>query len=261
MKGCFILQRRFAYLGHEMVRELMTKYGLVEACAYVQTRESFIFLQKQHDVPYTALILDEDIYAAYKDEELDMTYLQKLEQDYGIPTLWQYINADRIVRSGQLLREYPYDERTLSHEDMLRLVQVYAKKVAAFLDAENPDFIFGPQIASLGTLLLAHMAKKRGVKTFFIMNSGVESLTCVGLKRYSNAIKTYRFKTFLYMRRRRSISKLFVKSPLPTQASTSIHDFAQSVGQNNSVFCAPHILSAPCAGLEKCSPYGREPQV
>lgn len=179
MKGCFILQRRFAYLAHEMVRELMDSHGLTQACAYVQTRDSYNFLTSQHDVPYTSLLLDEDIFSTYKHEPLDLEYLKELELEVGIPTLWQYINADRVVRSGQLVREYPYDKRTLSYEDMLRLVQVYAKTINKFLDAEKPDFLFGPPVGSLGTLLLSHIATKRGIKTLYITVSGIDPITCV----------------------------------------------------------------------------------
>ena len=184
MKGCFILQRRFAVLGHEMVRLLMERHGLTQACAYVQTRESYLYLKNQNDVAYSALLLDEDVHATYKNENVDIGYLETIEREYGIPTLWQYLNADRVIRSGQLVREYPHDTCPYTHEEMLAIIQVYAKNIIAFLDKEKPDFVFGPQVAGVGTLLLSHIAQKRGIKTLFVMNSGLEMITCVS-ERYN----------------------------------------------------------------------------
>ena len=55
-------------------------------------------------------------------EELD-EYLSDdvvLEKEYGIPNLWPYLYIDRVLMNGQLVREYPYNKTTLSHEDMMR---------------------------------------------------------------------------------------------------------------------------------------------
>src|SRR3990167_1297712 len=164
VKGCFVLQRRFLYLGHELAVLLKEKGVVDEFCAYVQVRDGRDFLAKQKEIPYTQIILDEDIHKAYKREELDISYLKRLERDYG--TLWRYINVDRIVRLGQLLREYPHDTSPLSHEEILRIAQAYAKLIEAFLDKEKPDFIYGYLPGSLGTLLLYAMAKKRGIPVF-----------------------------------------------------------------------------------------------
>lgn len=179
MKGCFVLQRRYAQIGHEIVQGLMKEYGLLEACAYVQVRENITSLSEQNEVPYTALLLDEDIHRAYVNEKLDLEYLQQLERDVGNPTLWQYIAADRVIYSGQLVREYPYAEPQYSQHDLLRLTQVYARKITEFLDKEKPDFIFMPQPGGLGTLLLYHLAKKRGIKTLMIIITGLAGQTCV----------------------------------------------------------------------------------
>jgi len=162
----------------------MERHGLKEACAYVQTRESYLFLKKQSDVSYSALLLDEDILSIYKNEKIDLAYLKELESEYGIPTLWQYLNADRVIRSGQLVREYPYDKLPYTHEEMLAIVQTYAKHIIAFLDNEKPDFLFAPQVAGVGTLLLSHIAQKRGIKTYFVMNAGLEAITSIS-ERYN----------------------------------------------------------------------------
>lgn len=162
MKGCLVLQRRFVYLGHELAILLKEKHGIDEFCAYVQVRDGYDFLASQKDIRYTNLLLEEDIHKEYLKEKIDHAYLAELEREYG--SLWKFISVDRIVRFGQLLREYPHDTSPYSYEEMLRLVQVHAKRITAFLDAEKPDFVFTYQPGALGTLLLYTIAKKRGIK-------------------------------------------------------------------------------------------------
>ena len=182
MKGCFVLQRRFARIGHQIATLLTREYGLTEACAYIQVRDNLDFLKSQTDVPYTALLLDEDVHREYVNETLDLEYLKKLENDIGDPVLWSFIGADRVVRYGQLVREYPYDTPLYSHEDMLRLTQVYGKRITAFLDAEKPDFAFMLPAAGLGTLILQALLRKRGIPTYLVMISGVDGATGISTR-------------------------------------------------------------------------------
>ena len=61
MKGCFILQRRFALIGHELAVLLRDRGEVDECCAYVHLRSSYDFLAGQKEISYTNLILDEEI--------------------------------------------------------------------------------------------------------------------------------------------------------------------------------------------------------
>lgn len=167
MKVGFFLQRRFAYVGHEMAKLLKERYGVAEFCGYVSMRSSFEFLKSQKDIEYTSLLLDDDVYAKYKDERLDPEFLETLEKEYG-PTLWKYIYLDRVIRYNLLVREYPYDTPRYSHEEMLRIVQVAAKDVKQFLDAEKPNAIFFSVVSNIGSYLLYTMAQKRGIKTLIL---------------------------------------------------------------------------------------------
>lgn len=168
MKGCFFLQRRFAYLGHVMALLLKERYGVNEFCGYVSLRSSYEFLRSQKEIAYTGLVLEEEIYDRYRDEPLDVELIRSLEAEYGLPNLWPYLLADRVIRSNQLVRAYPYDKSRYTHEEMMRLLQVTAKAVITFLDEQKPDFIVFSIVGNLGSLLLYHIAQKRGIRTFFI---------------------------------------------------------------------------------------------
>jgi len=168
MKGCFFLQRRFAYVGHSMAVLLKERYGVSEFCAYVNMRSSFEFLRAQNEINYTKLLLEEDIYAEYKNERLDPEYLRELEEEYGLPNLWPYLKLDRVLSSSLLLRGYPSDTPLYSHEEMLRILQVTARAIIKFLDEEKPDFIFFSVVSNLGSMLLYHIAKKKGIRTLIM---------------------------------------------------------------------------------------------
>lgn len=182
MKGCLISQRRFVYIAHELAVLLKERHGVDEFCSYVQVRDGYDFLATQKDLPYTRLLLDEDVHKLYKKEELDLEYLREFEREYGAPNLWAYLSVDRIIRYGQLIREYPNDESPYTYEEMLRIIQVYAKHLIAFLDAEKPDFLFMFQPGALGTLLLGAIAKKRGIPVITTIIPVTTNLVSVSLR-------------------------------------------------------------------------------
>lgn len=175
MKGCFLLQRNFARTGNVLAKLLMEKYGLTAACAYVYTRPSYEFLKQQTEVPYSNLLLDEDIHAQFRKEKIDYAFLEQFEKEYGIPNLWPYLSVDRIIMFNNIVREYPYNTPQFSHDDMLRILQVTAKAIIKFLDEEKPDFVFFSAIGGVGSLLLYEIAKKKGIKTLVVVFPIVEN--------------------------------------------------------------------------------------
>lgn len=168
-KICFFLQRSYAFTGHALAIWLKEKYGVTEFCAYTGVRRMHEFLKSQKDVDYTALLLDEDVHNRYKDEKLDLEYLAGLEKEYGIPNLWPYLTVDREIMGNQAAREYPYNTPRYTHEEILRILQVTAKAVIRFLDTEKPDVVVFSVIGAVPSLLLYHLAKKRGIKIAHIL--------------------------------------------------------------------------------------------
>lgn len=173
MKICFFLQRRFAYIGHDLAVNLKNRHGIENFCAYVLGRPSYRFLTSQKEINYTSLLLDEDLHAKAKGEKLDLGYIKFLEKEYGIPNLWPYIEVDRVIRFNQLVREYPMEATKYSHEEMMTLIQVRAKAIIAMLEKEMPDYLFCTVVGGIGGLLLFNIAKKMGVKVRMIMPSKI----------------------------------------------------------------------------------------
>ncbi|MDO8564459.1 MAG: hypothetical protein Q7R88_00510, partial [bacterium] len=168
-KICFFLQRSYAYSGHALAVWLKEKYGVTDFCAYTGLRRVHEFLKSQTDIPYTSLLLDEDVHNRYRDEKLDMEYLRVLEKEYGIPNLWPYLVVDREIMGNQAKREYPYNTPRYTHEEILRILQVTAKAVIEFLDREKPDAVVFSVIGAVPSLLLYHIAKKRNIRIVHIL--------------------------------------------------------------------------------------------
>lgn len=175
LKGCFIMQRQFAYIAHFVAQHLKENYGLANFCGYVYRRQGYDFLRAQNDLNYSTLLLDEDIHNRYRDEKLDPEYLDYLEKEFGLPSLWPYLTVDRVIMSSQLIREYPYDQTPYTHEEILRLLQVRARAILEMLDRERPDYLFCSALGGIGSLLIYHIAKKRGLKVFNIQLTSVRN--------------------------------------------------------------------------------------
>ncbi|MDD5431275.1 MAG: hypothetical protein PHP03_03595 [Candidatus Pacebacteria bacterium] len=192
MKACLFLQRKFAPIGNKIAGYLK-QYGINEFCAVTTPRTAYNFLVSQKEVPYSKIILDEDIHKKYKDEKLDWDYLNQLEKEYGLPNLWPYLYIDRVLMNGQLIREYPHNNPLLSGEDLLKTLQITSKEIIKFLKEEKPDFLFISVIGSLTSLLLYSICQKMGIKTLNLdytrMGNGI--VLSDDYKTFSGAYKIF----------------------------------------------------------------------
>jgi len=158
-----------------MAYHIKKEFPETEFCALVSMRESMEFLENQEDISYTSLILEQDLFKKIGETVLDTDYIHWLEKEYGIPNLWPYVYIDRLIMNGQLVREYPYDKALLSHEDMLKYVQILARAIIEFLDKEKPDALAISVIGSIGSSLLYHIARKRGIKTITFHHACIDN--------------------------------------------------------------------------------------
>ena len=225
-KICFLLQRRYAHIGQALAELLSQKYDVQKFCGYVFTRESYDYLKNQNSLHFTQLLFDEDIHRRYQTESIDWEFIKRLEIEYGLPNLWPYIELDRIIRSNQLVRAYPYDTPRYSHEEMIKILQVKAKAIIKFMDEEKPDAVIFSAIGAIGSLLLYSIAKKRNVKILHIRP------TCVNTKCTLSGHYGY----FSY------IDDLFIKLQtgkisLP-EHETSVKSFLEKFRQKPEPYCS-----------------------
>jgi hypothetical protein len=175
MKCSFLLQRQFAYIGHYLADALKTHHGISDFSGYVYLRSSHRFLTTQQEIRYSTLLLDQDLHNRWRDERIDHAYLSDLERRIGLPNLWPYLIADRVIMQEQLVREYPHDRLRYTHEELLKMLQVRAKAIDAMMEKERPDVVFGIPPGALGSMLFYHIAKSHGARTFYVVPSNLQN--------------------------------------------------------------------------------------
>lgn len=228
MKACLFLQRNFAFLGHAIVLELK-ELGVQEFCAYSYPMSSATFLRTQTAIPYTDILVDEEVIEHYKDEVIDYEYLKAIEEQYGDPNLARFIFLDRFIMADYPQKSYSYD-RTVSYEDALRMLQLRFKAAINFLEKEKPDVMIFSAIALMSSTILYAVAKKKGIKTLQIATTRVEDrislmtdhevygsiLKVFERNRSGNIQKEYFAKATKYLTEFREKPKKYLTTPLFT---------------------------------------------
>ncbi len=214
-KVCLIFQRRFTSVAHKIALELKHTHGVSEFCGYVYMNSSAKFLREQKDISYGGLLVDEEIHEASRNEPVDWAYLEEIEREYGIPYLWPYIAADRVIRHGMGVREYPHNTSPYTHEDMARMLQSTARAILRFLEDEKPDLIYFPAISAMGNMLLYYIAKKKGIMVL----AGAETRIDGGY------ILSEDYRTFTFANARFGELMRGAKSPQEDTARAYLDDF------------------------------------
>lgn len=223
MKGCIILQRQFAPIGNAIALELKNEYGIKEFCGYIFTRRAEQFVNAQKDIQYTNLLLDENLHNQYKEEKLDIEYLKKLEAEYGMPNLWQCLAIDRTIMMNHPPEDYlisptpPY-----THEEMLKILQIYFRNIINFFKKERPDFIVGVNVSCIGNTTIYYVAQKMGIKYYTVETGKIDNRvtfsenykTLSGVEKIINNIKKNNYKS-PFRKEAESHLEKFRKNPAP----------------------------------------------
>ncbi len=167
MKICLYLQRRWAFLGHALAKELKNKYGVEEFCCYSYAKYATTFLRKQEDIKYTAILSEYELHNEAEKVDLDLDYIKKFEKEYGMPNAWQYIGVDRHLMMSVPKTNFSF-KPMCSHEQMMKYLQVKSKAITKMFEQEKPDVIVFSAIGSMAGLLMYGIAKKMGIKTINI---------------------------------------------------------------------------------------------
>lgn len=170
MKACIVIQNQYGKLGHAIALHLKEKYGVTDFCAYLFSTGAQEFIRRQTDIPYDPILVDHELHAQYKNEPIDLEYIRRFDETYTPPHLWHYLYTDRKL----MMSIGPKEETTAiidplyNHEDLMRIFQVRARAIEKMLLETKPDFIFFFAIGALAHLILFHVAKKLGIRTFNI---------------------------------------------------------------------------------------------
>ena len=169
MKGLISFKVERPYLWDAVARHLISTRQVAAFDGIVTSPRVHADLSKG---PYAELVLLSDLFrpgtASSRDE------LERLESEYGDPTLWSTVVPDRRLYSphpagfvhNALFRDF--DHRTIQQ----LLVRTYLG-MEQLLDRCQPDFIVLESAACLDEAALLRVARKRGVEVVFLSPSRV----------------------------------------------------------------------------------------
>jgi hypothetical protein len=141
---------------------------------------------------------------------------------------------------NQLVREYPYDKPKYTHEEMMRILQVHAKSIIAFLEKEKPDAIVFSLVAGLGSFLLYNIAKKKGIKTLIIHPTSMKHKYIITEERQIHRSQCgFQTKTQTDISTTYGRSSKILKSFRPAQLYylPQVLHHNPSIGPDNLAFC------------------------
>lgn len=159
-------------LFHEVAVRLRERHGLNDIGGFVWGHDQRAFLE-QKGFPWQRL----DVFTDWLDElpaEADLGYLEQVEARYGIPNLGLMVFSERHLLRGR------------GFDDVLRLVEVAARRIERLLDEARPEAIHFESVDSLVVYLLHRMAAARGIRciqidTARIANRGTVTHTALQL--------------------------------------------------------------------------------
>lgn len=185
MNILFLLQHRFAYIGHALATKLK-RQGILQGCSGITcSNESYEFLTRQKELVYDPLLRIEDFFENIDAESLAPSDIDTLERKYGFPHLWPYVIADRAIqRFNQGNPFYPIF--AYSHEDILKLLQRHFRALEELFNRAKPDLIIGGTIGSIAHLSLYAIADKRNIPTFLLQPIRIKNRIAIARTPYDD---------------------------------------------------------------------------
>lgn len=137
-------------LFERVAAELRDRHGVEALGGFVWGKDQADLLRNS-PVPWWRLDTFTEWLQELPTHQLDLSDLERLEGRYGLPTLSRMIYGER-----HLLSRY-------SHEDVLKIIQIVARRWERLMDEDRPDAIFVESIDGLPMLLMYAVARDRGV--------------------------------------------------------------------------------------------------
>jgi hypothetical protein len=209
-----------SYYFHEMAVKFKERYGVEEFSGLVQGRGPYKFLKNQKDISYKHLGLFQDIFNDYKHEEIEYDYLDKIEKEYGNPFLWLFVYPERNVIFDRDISVYMNSFQKYTHEDILKLLQVFFKYIVNIVEELSPDYIIMDNVSSMPHYILYSVAKKNNIPTLMLSYTRISNLYIVGDNPFDEFNKIFE----IYKR----IRKGEYKSPFEKKAKDFLGEYRKS---------------------------------
>ena len=163
MRGCIFFNRSFYRMGQALALDLQRRYDITDWSAYIYGETSYDLVKRSAEVKYSRYLVDDTLDEQAYEEVVDDAYLLEKEKQYGVP-LMQLFTADRHFVHDWPKQFYIRYRPTLNHYQIKQHLQNRMRAIERFLNEAKPDFIIGVSVCALGSMVLFHEAKLRGIK-------------------------------------------------------------------------------------------------
>jgi hypothetical protein len=172
-----------AHLAHALAQIMRDRIGATAfaATVYRDSGEGYYFRQYASDL-FSHILSESEMYrCASRDSWIvDEESLARIEKEYGIPTIWQYVTHDRqlIMRRNGYLFKYGTN---YTRNQLLAHILTRFLMIESFFDDFEPDIVVyaGTDVGPSSALILSRVASARGIPILVPMHSRIGSYYAV----------------------------------------------------------------------------------
>lgn len=139
----------FTYYGHAIATRFKRDMGLRDddLNAMVGGRSYYGFLSNQQDIRYRDPTVYQDLMWSARSEPPDVPYLNRVEQELGIGTLWRLFDADRSIQQ-------------FNYQQALSAMTIFLKYFEREFEDHRPDAVISFVSANLSALACYFVARR-----------------------------------------------------------------------------------------------------
>ncbi|MAS81230.1 MAG: hypothetical protein CMF45_00920 [Legionellales bacterium] len=166
MNGIFISESGSLNVFHDLAESIDQKIGLEKKGMLVSHRrnyEAFIKHRPSHHLNQYHLVKEWEITNDFKQEQIDIEFIKKQEQELNVNNFWEALIVDRRLMLGPKCTYFQDYNTRFNHDDLLKILQRSLKKMEKLFDDVQPDFVSSFICVTMSEYLAYLYAKSRGI--------------------------------------------------------------------------------------------------
>lgn len=153
-------------LFERVAAELRDRHGVEQLGGFVWGKDQEDFLRAS-SIPWWRLDTFTEWLKDLPTHQLDLDFLRRAEERYGLPTLARMIYGER-----HLLKRY-------SHDEIMKIIAIVVRRWERLFDDDPPNAVFVESIDGLPMLLMYAVARSRGVPIIHLDSGRIDRLVAV----------------------------------------------------------------------------------
>lgn len=178
MKILFYVQRLdTAYLTESLAREIRHNLEDVKFAALTyHYKPDSVYLREHASKVFDIIASEGEMHLEAREVQAQPEEIRRIEETYGIPTIWQFVTQNRFLTMRNLAYLFRYGS-SYSREQILAHIQHRFQCIEKLLDDFQPDILIYPEVdvGPSSALILERVAKQRGIPVLVPISARVGS--------------------------------------------------------------------------------------